>query len=228
MLVETFLEGLIDREQSSAREVLLRSQVVFSIHEDFFEESLDLPDELFEDSSSVEEFASKFVNEIVGLVDCLYQTIPILRRMQDIRYLELESQASTIITEMGSEGVRLEHLNIEVEVDKATRDIQLPEYQFEPVARVVETTAEMMVAIQLSIKEAKEEEAQKSADSVALDDAMKQIEDWERQIERIKAWSKTFNRLSPDQSSLEVRERNIKIVQTLSTLACDIGEKHFH
>lgn len=197
---------------------------MFGIHEEVFEHSLDLPDEVYEYSDTIGEAVMGYVDEVVGLVDCLYQTIPFVRRMQDVHYLELNSKASNFISDIKSEGVSIGEPEFQERDDKASFKVQKFGSHGSPIPMVVDTTAEMMKAIQLSIKEAQEQYTISVADSLAFDDAMKQIEEWDKQIETMKAWSNTFNSLSQDQDSPEVVEHNIKIIQNLATMACDIGK----
>lgn len=221
---ENFFEKLVASKSSITPEVFLGSQTVFSIHEDVFEQSLDLPDEFYEASDTIGEAVVGYVDEVVGLVDCLYQTIPFVRRMQDVHYLELNSKASAFISDIKSEGVSIEESEFQAGDDEASFKVQKFGYHGSPIPMVVETTAEMMKAIQLSIKEAQEQYTISVADSLAFDDAMKQIEEWDKQIETMKAWSNTLNSLSRDQDSPEVVEHNIKIIQTLAAMACDVGK----
>ena len=97
MTLEALLGKLISNENSSAKEVLFRSQVIFSIHEDLFDESFDPQDEFFDAS------ITDHMNETVGFLDCLFETVSVIRRVQDTHFLNSESQTAESVEVVESE-----------------------------------------------------------------------------------------------------------------------------
>jgi len=82
------LEELSDAENKNLEKVLWESKIVLSVHYELFDEVRDIPT-IFYESLSKADLIAKYAKEINGFVDCLYQTLPPLRRVQEIRFSSL-------------------------------------------------------------------------------------------------------------------------------------------
>jgi hypothetical protein len=220
------LEELSDAENKNLEKVLWESKIVLSVHYELFDEARDIPTNFYE-SLSKADLITEYAEKIKGWVDCLYQTLSTLRRVKEIRYLQVESKASEIIATLESvEGV-FEPCEASQAGSPAESEAQNNHTATNPITKVVETTTEMILAIQLSIKEAEEERERDEKDSQHLQDALKQIEEWNKEIERLKARSITFSKLTESNGPTGDIEANIKMIQCLATMARDIGKNPY-
>jgi len=244
--LESLLEQLVDNGEARLQPVLLHSRIVFSIHQDLFDSCTELQEEEFEGITQNSDFLPECSLEILEYVKCLFQTLPAVRRVQDICLFELESIASQAATKIKLAEATPEQSSFPeyqrrreeitgriLEVAPSLTRTSGSDFHIEgkgkgkslgPLETVIDTTAEMMYAIQLSIRDFQRGETQEKEDERAFEDALRQINGWEEEMERMKAWGRTLSIISTAKDSPEATQHNINIVVSLAAMASDVGK----
>ena len=215
------METLAEAGYPNVQQTLFRSQLVYSIHYKLFEEFLDAPEDQYETSADMGAFVSELAEEVLGSIDSLFHTLSPLRRQQEIRFLELETTVPNVISNLEAQRIVLEPEAAE-NISEAAQPVE-----FTPLEALLETTDEMMTAMEISLIEADRARMEEKKDKEQLEAAVKEINEWQEQHNRLKAWSKTFQKLSKELDDPDAVESKIKICQSLASMATNVGESLF-